>query len=191
MTIDEYGLLFRAALRETEIAVPAGTFLYRVAGEVREMASAYCSDGTTLLDDGDPVNALASFAYGLGWLDSGCALGLLIPDLSASHPPGAVDASIPDACISRLHEKTHRYRRMLHEALPSVEVGPDGGSPMYAGARAFLDVAGTLYADGVVCLNAGDLAASLCRLSYGYAWLDAGIRAGLLRILDRRDLFTV
>ncbi|WP_243670629.1 DUF357 domain-containing protein, partial [Methanoculleus chikugoensis] len=50
------------------------------------MAIAYHSDGFAFLRAGDRVNALAAFAYGLGWLDAGSHLGLLVPSLA--HPPG-------------------------------------------------------------------------------------------------------
>jgi hypothetical protein len=189
MTLEDCGTLFGAALRRTGIAVPEGTLLHRVAGEVLEMAAAYQSDGTTFLQDGDPVNALAGFAYGFGWLDCGCRLGLLLP--LAAHPPGEVGACIPDAKSAHLHEKTHRYRRMLRSALGQVEPGPDEASPLHAGSEEFYDVARSWYAEGVERLEAGDLVGALARFSYGYAWLDAGIRAGLFRVTGERELFTV
>ncbi len=135
MTLEEYGALFSEALSRTRTAVPAGTPLGRAADEVLEMAAAYLSDGWTFLRTGDPVNALAAFAYGLGWLDCGTSLGLLEPQ--SGHPPVGVDAQIPDAMSAHLHEKTHRYRRMLNAALSAVEVGADEASPLYAGGRCF------------------------------------------------------
>ncbi|MDD3934263.1 MAG: DUF357 domain-containing protein, partial [Methanoculleus sp.] len=77
MTLEEQGALFEEALLQTRIAVLEGTLLRRVADEVFEMAAAYQSDGTAFLRTGDRVNALAGFAYGLGWLDAGSRLGLL------------------------------------------------------------------------------------------------------------------
>ncbi|WP_214020705.1 DUF357 domain-containing protein [Methanoculleus sp.] len=189
MTFEEYGALFLEALSRTRIAVPEGTLLYRVAGEVVEMAAAYHSDGIVFHRTGDPVNALAAFAYGLGWLDAGSRLGLLEP--LAAHPPSLVDACIPDSQSAHLDEKTRRYRRMLHSALLMVETGPDEASPLYAAAEALRSAAHSWYADGVEHLDAGDRAGALARFSYGHAWLDAGIRAGLFRITGERGLFTV
>ncbi|MCK8519238.1 DUF357 domain-containing protein [Methanoculleus sp. 7T] len=189
MSLEDYGALFREALDRTGIAVPEETLLHRAAEEVLEMAVAYLSDGTTFLRDGDPVNALAGFAYGLGWLDAGSRLGLLGP--LAAHPPDAVDACIPDSLSAHLHEKTHRYRRMLHEALTMVEPGPDEASPMHTGSAAFHAAANSWYTEGAERLDAGDLVGALARFSYGYAWLDAGIRAGLFRVTGDRGLFTV
>lgn len=189
MTLEEYGSLFRGALSRTRIAVPEGTLLHRAAEEVFEMAAAYQSDGTVFLRGGDPVNALAAFAYGLGWLDAGSRIGLLEP--LAAHPPDAIDACIPDSRRAHLDEKTHRYRRMLLDALAAVETGPDEASPLSAGAGTFHAAAESWYAEGTACLEAADLPGALARLSYGYAWLDVGVRAGLFRISGERGLFTV
>lgn len=189
MSLDDYGVLFGEALSRTGIAVPEGSLLHQAAEEVLEMAVAYRDDGMTFLSGDDPVNALAGFAYGLGWLDAGLKLGLLAPP--AVHPPGDLDACIPDAKVAHLREKTHRYRRMLRSALGMVEAAPDVASPLHSGSGAFHAVAELWYVEGVECLEAGDYAGALTRLSYGYAWLDAGARAGLLRVTGERDLFTV
>ena len=46
-----------------------------------EMAESYLADGRHFRDTDDPVNALASFSYGYGWLDAGVRFGLFdIPD---------------------------------------------------------------------------------------------------------------
>ncbi len=178
MTLEEQGALFLEALRRTRVAVPEGTLLYRAAGEVLEMAAAYHSDGMTFLRTGE-----------LGWLDAGSRLGLLEP--SIAHPPGAAGACIPAALAARLDEKTHRYQRMLEIALSAVETGPDEASPLSRGAEELRSTARSWYTDGRGRLDAGDLAGALARFSYGYAWLDAGIRAGLFRITGERGLFTV
>jgi hypothetical protein len=80
---------------------------------------------------------------------------------------------------------------MLDSALEGVEEAPDVSSPLHAAARGFLSVAQRWHEEGGERLDAGDLNGALLRLSYGYAWLDAGIRAGLFRVTGRRDLFTV
>jgi len=189
MTLEEQGALFEEALLQTRIAVLEGTLLRRVADEVFEMAAAYQSDGTAFLRTGDRVNALAGFAYGFGWLDAGSRLGLL--ESPAAHPPDAADVCIPDSLAARLDEKTNRYRRMLQGALAAVRAVPDEASPLCPGAEALCSVARSWYTDGVERLDAGDLAGALARFSYGYAWLDAGIRAGFLGITGDRGLFTV
>lgn len=189
MNLDDYGALYGKTLSLARVAVPEATPLHRVAREVLEMAEAYHSDGFAFLRADDRVNALAAFAYGLGWLDAGSRLGLIEP--STAHPPGTMDAGIPEPQDARLDEKTHRYRRMLDAALGAVEAAADKASPLHAAAGEFSSAAYAWHVDGAGCLDAGDRAAALARFSYGYAWLDAGIRAGLFRITGERDLFTV
>jgi hypothetical protein len=41
------------------------------------MARSYLEDGRHFRANDDPVNALAAFSYGHGWLDCGARIGLL------------------------------------------------------------------------------------------------------------------
>ncbi|MGQ4555625.1 DUF357 domain-containing protein [Halobellus sp. GM3] len=78
---DRYEGMFADALAEAEIAVPESTPLGEAAAEIREMARSYLEDGRHFRENDDPVNALASFSYGYGWLDAGVRIGLFeIPD---------------------------------------------------------------------------------------------------------------
>ncbi|MFA1611087.1 DUF357 domain-containing protein [Halobellus rubicundus] len=78
---DRYEEMFADALAAAEVAVPESTPLGEAAGEVREMALSYLEDGRHFRENDDPVNALAAFSYGYGWLDAGVRLGLFeIPD---------------------------------------------------------------------------------------------------------------
>ncbi|WP_435185150.1 DUF357 domain-containing protein [Halobellus sp. EA9] len=78
---DRYEEMFADALAAAEVAVPKSTPLGEAAGEVREMALSYLEDGRHFRENDDPVNALAAFSYGYGWLDAGVRLGLFeIPD---------------------------------------------------------------------------------------------------------------
>ncbi|WP_049984850.1 DUF357 domain-containing protein [Halobellus rufus] len=78
---DRYEGMFAEALSEAEIAVPASTPLGEAASEIREMALSYLEDGRHFRENDDPVNALASFSYGYGWLDAGVRMGLFeIPE---------------------------------------------------------------------------------------------------------------
>ncbi|MFB6091720.1 MAG: DUF357 domain-containing protein [Haloquadratum sp.] len=81
---DRYERMFADALEVAEIAVPASTPLGEAAAEIREMAASYLADGRHFREDDDPVNALAAFSYGYGWLDAGVRLGLFeVPDETA------------------------------------------------------------------------------------------------------------
>ena len=78
---DRYEGMFADALAEAEVAVPPSTPLGGAADEIREMALSYLEDGRHFRENDDPVNALAAFSYGYGWLDAGVRIGLFdIPD---------------------------------------------------------------------------------------------------------------
>ncbi|MFB6281778.1 MAG: DUF357 domain-containing protein [Haloferacaceae archaeon] len=78
---DRYEDALADALDAAEPAVPPGSPLGTAAADCREMARSYLTDGRHFRDDDDPVNALAAFAYGHGWLDAGVRLGLFdVPD---------------------------------------------------------------------------------------------------------------
>ncbi len=190
MTLAAFGVRYGRAVLAASAVPPEESPLHRAACDILEMAAAYRADGCTFFSGGDHVNALASFAYGLGWLDAGLALGLVRCDGEVPAADG-IAAEIPAALAGHLREKTHRYERMLGEAAVSVEGGPDGSSPLHRAAEDCIAAAEHALADGRAYLRDDDYPAALARFSYGYGWLDAGVRAGLLRITGRRDLFTV
>ena len=73
---DRYETLLSAALDAADISVPEGTPLHDAALAYREMAQAYLDDGRHFREQGDDVNALASFSYGHGWMDAGARIGV-------------------------------------------------------------------------------------------------------------------
>ncbi|WP_135828468.1 DUF357 domain-containing protein [Halorussus halobius] len=73
---DRYEELLAEALDAAEVAPPADTPMGEAAAECLEMAESYLRDGRHFREDGDPVNALASFSYGHAWLDAGARVGL-------------------------------------------------------------------------------------------------------------------
>jgi hypothetical protein len=78
---DRYERMLADALAAATIAVPPDTPLGAAAEECEEMARSYLDDGRHFRDQGDRVNALASFSYGYGWLDAGVRIGLFaVPD---------------------------------------------------------------------------------------------------------------
>ena len=74
---ERYERLLAGALDVATVAAPAETPLSRAAADHLEMARSYLEDGRHFRDEGDLVNALASFSYGHGWLDAGARSGLL------------------------------------------------------------------------------------------------------------------
>ena len=73
---DRYEELLAEALEAAEIAPQEGTPLYEAGQEYEEMARSYLEDGRHFREDGDAVDALASFSYGHGWLDAGARIGV-------------------------------------------------------------------------------------------------------------------
>ena len=74
---DRYERLLAEALAAAEASAPAETPLATAAEDCLEMAESYLEDGRHFRATEDPVNALAAFAYGHGWLDAGARVGLL------------------------------------------------------------------------------------------------------------------
>ncbi|MFO7925433.1 MAG: DUF357 domain-containing protein [Halobacteriota archaeon] len=75
---DRYETLLSSALEAADIAPQEGTPLYEAAVEFREMARSYLEDGRHFRTQDDPVNALASFSYGHGWMDAGARIGVFV-----------------------------------------------------------------------------------------------------------------
>jgi hypothetical protein len=73
---DRYGRLLAEAIEAAQPSPPQGTPLATAAAACEEMARSYLEDGRHFREQGDPVNALAAFSYGHGWLDAGARLGL-------------------------------------------------------------------------------------------------------------------
>jgi hypothetical protein len=74
--VDRYESLLAEALAAAEPVPPEGTPLAEAAAAYEGMARSYLEDGRHFRAEGDPVNALAAFAYGHAWLDAGARIGL-------------------------------------------------------------------------------------------------------------------
>jgi hypothetical protein len=156
------------------------------------MSAAYESDGKTFLAAGDPVNALAAFLYGLGWLHCGLASGLLVsPDDRAGCPFVGIFEQIPASQREKLDEKTGRYAHLLTMALASVTPAPEPGTPPHAFALQVRFIAGLYLHQGNRRAAGGMPEEGLACFSYGHGWLDAGVQAGLFSIHAHREIFTV
>jgi hypothetical protein len=189
MKVSDYGESLGMILRNLSLSPPKGTALHRLAREAHEMVEAYIMDGRTFLSAGDLMNGLAAFTYASGWLDASSSLGLFATTPSLGVPV------FPEEALSlggeRLREKQERYRKMLSGALEAVECSPDPGSPLFPAATLILERAGELLGEGDLHARGGRDADALACYSHGHGWLDAGVRAGLFRILHSRELFTV
>jgi hypothetical protein len=155
------------------------------------MARAYESDGKTFFVSRDPVNALAGFYYGLGWLHFGLSSGLL----AVTHPQGCPfsgsQEKLPPQFMAKLEEKTDRYAHLLDTARSSVRCGSDPATTSHDFADRILAIAAVYAWQGDFCRKSGKTEDALASFSYGHGWLDAGVTAGFFCIVAERDLFTV
>lgn len=168
------------------------TPLEREAFAVIEMAEAYQKDGTTFQSKGDPVNALAAFWYGAGWLHFGMSSGLLTCDNHTPFCPFAGSSEkLPLPITEKLMEKTQRYGRLLDTARSSVECAGEPSTISNIFANNVLFITAQYAAQGGVYRNTGAYEDALACFSYGHGWLDAGVTCGYFRIVAHHDIFTV
>jgi len=89
-----------------------------------------------------------------------------------------------------LAEKTGRYERMLADALAVTEPRPPDDTPLGDAAADVLEMAESYLDDGRHFRANDDLVNALASYSYGYGWLDAGVRIGLFAVPNDTELFT-
>jgi len=175
----------------TCIPAPQDTPAGQIASSLLDMARAYESDGIVFFKSGDPVNALAGFYYGFGWLHFGLTSGLLVIPDAALCPFTGPPEILPPQFRVKLEEKSIRYARLLDTARSSVTCAPDPATRSHDFALRILSVAGIYASHGNQLLNSGANEEALASVSYGHGWLDAGVAAGLFRISANRDIFCV
>ncbi|MDD1676153.1 MAG: DUF357 domain-containing protein [Methanomicrobiales archaeon] len=187
MKIADFGGAYSRTAATARVLTASGSFTSQVGEEILAMARAYAEDGSTFLTAGDLVNAAAAFSYGLGWLDAGKMLGVI------GFPPFVLPQIEEEdgAWQDPLAEKTARYRTLLDCALNALEIAPDRDTIYARAADAFLAVAGDTLSRGRMLEEKGCNLPALLQYSYGFGWVDAGVRAGLFRIRAHREIFTV
>lgn len=89
-----------------------------------------------------------------------------------------------------LEEKTDRYERMFADALDEAEVAVPPDTPLGEAAAECREMAESYLSDGRHFREDADLVNALASFSYGYGWLDAGVRLGLFTVPDDSHLFT-
>jgi hypothetical protein len=90
-----------------------------------------------------------------------------------------------------IQEKTDRYEAMLADALSAASVAAPPGTPLRDAAAECEEMARSYLDDGRHFREEGDVVNALAAFSYGYGWLDAGVRLGLFDVPDDSHLFTV
>lgn len=89
-----------------------------------------------------------------------------------------------------LHDKTDRYETMLADAVDLAEVAVPMSTPLGEVAADVREMAESYLADGRHFREVGDPVNALVAFSYGYGWLDAGVRMGLFAVPKGTELFT-
>lgn len=92
---------------------------------------------------------------------------------------------------AELEEKTDRYEQMLADALAAATVTPAAETPLASAAADCREMAESYLQDGRHFREEGDLVNALAAFSYGYGWLDCGVRMGLFSVPDDTELFTM
>lgn len=187
MKIEEFIDAYETIPVTTAALAPAESMLGKTAREIIEMASCYASDARVFLTSGDRVNAFAAAAYGLGWINAGEELGYLSAD---SRLLPKLFEEFPKDLVPKLEEKTLRYQRMLTQALACISIAPDKETAAWPAAEEILTLAREHLDAGAARLPS-DFVNALSLFSYGYGWLDCGVRAGLFTISGDRHLFTI
>lgn len=189
MLIKEFGNRYRHDIDGTKLVPENGTPLFAVGTEILEMVLCYASDGEIFFGKGDLVNAAASFAYGYGWLNAGKYLGYLSGE--GQKELSYITEKLPENLQEHLTEKTFRYQKMLGQALASVNVLPDKETVFFSAAEYLKGQAENYLKQGCELLESSDELNALINFSYGYGWLDASVRSGLIGVLENRHLFTI
>ena len=190
MIVDDCRMILKERLSLLESIPPPGSVLSSCAREISEMVDAYYHDGMAFLSREDLPNALASFSYALGWMDAGICMGLLLSPAGLGLPLVREGRSLVNS-QDRLNEKTARYRSLLFQACMSLVPAPETDTSIHPFCERILFLAGVFHAQGIIWEESGDRNSALALYSYGFGWLDAGVRTGLFRITGNRELFTI
>jgi len=81
-----------------------------------------------------------------------------------------------------LAEKSGRYEKLLKDALFGAHIVPEASSHLIIVAKDYLLMAESYYTDGVHFLKGDDPVNALVAFSYGHAFIDAGVRLGVLSL---------
>ncbi len=91
---------------------------------------------------------------------------------------------------NELKEKVKKYRALTERALEEIELMKELEEKDEKIAKDFLSMCKNYLEDGKHFQETGDLLTALASFSYSHAWLDAGVRAKLLKAEDDQ-LFTL
>lgn len=89
---------------------------------------------------------------------------------------------------AELAEKVDRYEQLLAAAVAAAEPAAPEGTPLGDAAMDCADMAESYLDDGRHFRASEDPVNALAAFSYGHAWLDCGVRVGLLTVADGADV---
>jgi uncharacterized protein len=189
MKVDRYRNEVEAFFRNNAEVISGTTLLTRARAEMFQIALCYRDDGDLFLRKGDQVNALASFAYASGWIDTGFFIGIF----SRGSPCGILleEEEIHPDLMDHLREKTIRYGGLLATASSSCRPSAEPGIAWRDGGERVMVIAGTYLQGGAWFFREDKFNNALSCFSYGHGWLDAAIRVGLISITSDRELFAI
>jgi len=83
--------------------------------------------------------------------------------------------------LEEVKERAERYSGLTEKALEIVKISAEEGSQERAVAEDFLEMARNYLKDGRYYAEKGDWVTALASFSYAHAWIDAGVRARILK----------
>jgi hypothetical protein len=89
-----------------------------------------------------------------------------------------------------LEDRCRKYIEMTEMALNTVKIAPSGESLLSRAAIDFIEMCKNYLKDAKYFFEKGDYENSLAASSYAYAWLDAGVRIGILSATGDYKRFT-
>ena len=92
---------------------------------------------------------------------------------------------------SQLNARVKQYERITREGMEKIEIRAKKGTREYLIALDYLSMAKNYYSDAGHFATNGNLILALAAYSYAHAWMDAGVRAGILDGKEDDRLFTL
>ncbi len=83
--------------------------------------------------------------------------------------------------LEELKLKAKKYEELTEKALSIVKVSGKNTEEENRQAKDFLEMAHNYLSDGRYNAQKGDLLTALASYSYAHAWIDAGVRSGILK----------
>lgn len=88
-------------------------------------------------------------------------------------------------------KRVKKYRKLTENALKKVSIKAEKGSIDFVRAADFISMAQNYFNDAKHFEEKGKIILALAAYSYAHAWLDAGVRAGIMDGKKDDKLFTL